>query len=117
MESTRLEARYPNVHALSHGCVSFPLDEWPGVKLEAGRLLAELARREDELARLTWVVKRAHGALTDAGTVVVPGVLDGDLAPAIRQLTRERDEARRPPHDPATCRVCQEHRKRESERR
>lgn len=48
----------------------------------------------EENARLRWVVKGAHGALTDAATVVVPGALDGDLKPAIRQITRERDEAR-----------------------
>jgi hypothetical protein len=32
--------------------VSFPLDEWPMVKLEAGRLLAELGRIEEAYARL-----------------------------------------------------------------
>jgi ssDNA-binding Zn-finger/Zn-ribbon topoisomerase 1 len=48
----------------------------------------------EETNRLTVVIKGVHGALTDAGSVVVPGTLEGDLAPAIRQLTRERDEAR-----------------------
>lgn len=54
----------------------------------------EIRELREENARLRWVVKGAHGALTDAATVVVPGALDGDLAPAIRQITRERDEAR-----------------------
>lgn len=69
----------------------------------------------EENARLVWVIKAAHGALTDAATVVVPGALDGDLKPAIRQITRERNEARAElasliaqiTHDPATCHVCQ----------
>ena len=47
-----------------------------------------------EYARMRQIIKGVHGALTDAGSVVVPGTLEGDLAPAIRQLTRERDDAR-----------------------
>lgn len=62
---------------------------------------AELRGADDEIKHQARRAKsaeanlaRCHGALTDAGSVVVPGTLEGDLAPAIRQLTRERDEAR-----------------------
>lgn len=52
MAAPTVAERYPNLAALSHRCVSFPLDEWPMVKLEAGRLLAELGRIEEAYARL-----------------------------------------------------------------
>lgn len=52
----------------------------------------EAAERERDLllARL----RAAHGALADASDVRVPGRLDADIAPAIRRLTEQRDEAR-----------------------
>lgn len=74
----------------------------------------------EELDLLRIVVRRAHGALADAGTVKVPGQITSLIDRQIRQITAERDAAqkrlreleegiarlRAPVHDPTTCRVC-----------
>lgn len=59
--------------------------------------VAELrsTEREKESDRLLAVIKNAHGALADAGDVSVPGGYDELLGPAIEELVRQRNEARR----------------------
>lgn len=74
-------------------------------------LAAKLTATEAKLARCVEVAKSSPlvsytpvdgeairvvpvSVVLAASSVVVPGVLDGDIAPAIRQLTRERAEAR-----------------------
>jgi hypothetical protein len=43
---------YSNLRALSQGCVSGRISEWPMLKIEAGRVLASIAELEAENARL-----------------------------------------------------------------
>lgn len=56
------------------------------------RLHRDLRAERDEARR---IVVGVHGALADAGSVVVPCDLDADLALAVQALVAERDEARR----------------------
>lgn len=39
-----MKGEYPNLEMLTRGCVSGRLSEWPRLKTEAARMLAELAQ-------------------------------------------------------------------------
>ena len=57
-------------------------------------LLDELEMLHADLAALKGILHAAHGVLTDAATIAVPGAYDDPLAPAVQQLVDERDAYR-----------------------
>lgn len=113
---TPVEDAYPNIYAIAAGTIAGLFRDWPRVRPEAQALLERLAAVEadvDGLSRDRGMLKSVHGALVDAGyTMGAIGRCESEL---VRQLTRERDEARAElaslraqiTHDPATCHVCQ----------
>lgn len=113
---TRAEEAWPNIHAIAVGTIAGPFRDWPRVRPEAQALLERLAAIEadvDSLSHDRGMLKAVHGALVDAGCVM--GAIGRCEAELVRQVTRERDEARAElaslraqiTHDPATCHVCQ----------
>jgi len=60
----------------------------------APALLDELEMLHADLAALKGILHAAHGVLTDAATIAVPGAYDDPLAPAVQQLVDERDAYR-----------------------
>jgi chromosome segregation ATPase len=96
-------------------------------RAEVERLEKRVGELESEVERLHGKVALAEGSERDALREVelLRAELDRpryetlrQLADAVErneQLNAEVERLREPPHDPVTCRVCQEHRRREAD--